>query len=165
MFDQDGHGRRRIPEPDLVPILDGLTSVIFYLLLTAAFIEYTKLTLPPSMSSPAGAASTNVPLSPKILVKIKDARNLQITLKWAGTRPDQMTRIVARNTKVGRSEELENNVREIIAEFTERFKEEKTMSLGLSKMATYQEMVSVMDGIQSKLQDVVLIGPEEVDAM
>lgn len=165
MFDQDGHGRRRIPEPDLVPILDGLTSVIFYLLLTAAFIEYTKLTLPPAMTSPSGAASTVIPLSPKFLVKIKDPQNLQVTLKWTGTRPDQMTRMVSRNSEVGISEELEKNVREMIADFNERFKEEKTISLGLSKLATYQEMVSVMDGIQSKLQDVVLIGPEEVDAM
>ena len=79
-FDSVSH-KAHIPEPELVPILDALTSVIFFLLLSTTFIELTKITVPPSQTSVVTDPQTPPPATPKLYIKVDGEKNLEMKLK------------------------------------------------------------------------------------
>lgn len=159
-----GHHRRHLPEPDLVPILDGLTSVIFFLLLSATFIEYTKLTLPPSQTSVGASTSNEDPLAPKILVRnLGDKVRLQ--LSWGGAKPSSKSKTVERPDREKKSTEFEVAIKEMSEDFIKVYPSEKAIQVGLSKDASYQDMITVMDGVRKSFENVVLIGPEEANSL
>lgn len=161
---ESSHHRRHLPEPDLVPILDGLTSVIFFLLLSATFIEYTKLTLPPSQTSVGASTSNEDPLAPKILVKnLGDKVRLQMT--WGGSKPSSKSKTVDRPDREKKSSEMETAAREMVEDFIKVYPAEKSIQLGLSKDASYQDMITVMDGVRKTFENVVLVGPDEANSL
>lgn len=161
MFEFDRDSGRHLPEPDLVPILDGLVCVIFFLLLSISFIGLTKLTLPPSATSEVSGDNQKPPLSPKLYVKQQD-KNLRIELEWLGEKPDRIFVEQPRADKKGLNEELILGVRGLVTEFKSRFPEEKTLQMTMSPELTYQEMIAVMDGIRSQMDDIVLNSYEEI---
>lgn len=154
--------KAHIPEPELVPILDALTAVIFFLLLSTTFLELTKITVPPSQTSVISDPVSPPPAQPKIFVKLKGKSELLLTMRWGGSHPHQLQRTVARMSDNARSPELEKSLQEMVADFKRQYPDEKAVQLALSEAATYQEMVSAMDGIRTELQDIVLISYEEV---
>jgi biopolymer transport protein ExbD len=159
VFELENH-RRHIPEPDLVPILDALTSMIFFLLLSATFVEFTKLTLPPSQTSVISNPMAGNPLAPKLLIAAVNGK-IRVTLKWGGDTPGANSKDLERENVGRKSKALESAVRELSKDFVQKFSSEKSIQLGLSEAATYQEMISAMDGLRPQFQDVVLIGPAE----
>ena len=50
----------------------------------------------------------------------------------------------------------------IVKEFKVHFPEEKSIQMIFSGTATYQELISVMDGVRVEIQDIVLLSPEDM---
>ncbi len=155
-MDFDSIGRKHIPEPDLVPILDALTSVIFFLLLSATFMTLTKLTVPPAQVSTA-KASDLIPLNPVLVVKENNGE-LLLKLSWKGSQPGEMVKQVSR--MMPRNLELLAQTEALMKEFSGRFTDQKTLQLSLSNQIQYQELITVMDGVRTAYQDIVLVSPD-----
>lgn len=158
--------RRHNPEPELVPILDALTCIIFFLMYTTTFMELTSLTLPPSALSVVSKNNplVGIPVSPKLYVDIID-QNLHIKLVWRGQSPGNVVRKLERTQPERYSKNLEQSVGEIVAEFSRRFPAEKSLQVAIADRGTYQELVSIMDGITKFMPDVVLLSPDDVKSM
>ncbi len=152
------------PRIDLVPIIDAMTCVIFFLLLSSTFIEYTKITMPPAVSAVAAATVSNdPPVAPKMLGVIKGS-SIEIVLSWDGKKPDRIVKRVKRDPKNAPSEELRNTALAVAEEFNKKFPNEKTVLLGFSSNVTYQEMISTMDGARKVLQDLVMVSWTEAQS-
>ncbi len=162
MFELDRESNRHIPEPDLVPILDGLTCVIFFLLLSISFVGLTKLTLPPSASSVVSATSEKLPLSPIIKV-IHEKDSLLVKLEWTGDSPQVLQFKETRDLSKKIHRDLIEKVSGLVGEFKQKFPDEKTMQLVLSPDLNYQEMIAVMDGIRPHIEDIVLNSYKEIN--
>ena len=162
-FEFDEVHRRHTPEPELVPILDALTCIIFFLMYTTTFMELTSLTLPPSAVSrvKADSQSDSTPTTPKLFVNIENQR-IDLLLKWTGKSPGQVKKTLVRSHPDRYSKTLEDEVEKIVKDFAAKYPDEKTIQLGFAERATYQELVTVMDGIRNKIQDIVLISPDDV---
>ncbi len=158
--------RRHTPEPELVPILDALTCIIFFLMYTTTFMELTSVTLPPSAVSMVSQrdANSGPPVAPKLYVDIKD-QTLVIKLKWGGATPGSLNRKMERTKPEQYSKELEQLSNEIAAEFARKFPNEKSLQIALAERGTYQELISVMDGVTKSVPDVVLLSPDDVKSI
>lgn len=165
MFEDYNLGpKRHIPEPELVPIMDALVSVIFFLLLSTTFIELTKITLPPSKVDVISGSLDSLPLSAKFFMKIESKDKIRLSLKWAGEKPDMLWTEVKRKDPNILSEELKSRAAELASEFASRFPNEKNIQLAFSAESSFQEMVTTMDGIREYLDNIVLLSPEEVES-
>lgn len=161
MFDEDDllfvkRRRRHAREPSLVPIIDMMTTVIFFLLLSAGFTEYTKHTLPPSKTSTITDPVAPPPLAPKLVLG-KAGEEITLLLTWGGTEPG----IERKSLK---ESELETGVRDFLKTFHEKHPDEKSLQLALSPELPYRYLVSAMDGVRENLPDIVLISGEEAEA-
>lgn len=158
--------RRHTPEPELVPILDALTCIIFFLMYTTTFMELTSLTLPPSAVSIVSKNNmpATAPIIPKLFIDIKD-QTLVIKLKWNGNTPGNTVKKIDRSKPSRYSKELEETIANLISDFSKRFPGEKSIQLAINERGTYQELVSVMDGITKSVPDVVLLSPDDVKNM
>lgn len=163
MFDEFEVGHKsHIPEPDLVPILDALTSLIFFLLLSTTFIELTKLTLPPSKTEIVTSSPSAPPVAGKIYMKIEDSQRVSVIVKWSGSNPDQIKRTILRGDLDKPSLELGTVASQLTSRFKEMFPNEHSVQLALSEGATYQEMITIMDGIRDSINDIVLTSHSEI---
>ncbi|MEK6773862.1 MAG: biopolymer transporter ExbD [Bdellovibrionota bacterium] len=153
--------RKETPEPDLVPIVDCMVSVIFFLLFSTTFIELTKLTLPPSAISKASPSDDKLPLTPKFYLDVKGP-NLNLLLSWAGKSPGSLKESVFRQDSKSPSVKLEDKVRKMAEEFKREHVSEKSIQVALSAEANYQELITVMDGLRKTIDDIVLMSPDEV---
>ena len=158
--------RRHTPEPELVPILDALTCIIFFLMYTTTFMELTSLTVPPSVISVVSKndPSVGIPLAPKLFVEVKD-QILILKLHWAGVTPGGITKKIDRPQPERYSKILEETVATLVADFSKRYPNEKSLQVALNERGTYQELVSIMDGITKTVPDVVLLSPDDVKNM
>ena len=155
--------RKETPEPDLVPIVDCLVSVIFFLLFSTTFIELTKVIVPPAAVSNATLSDNKVPVSPKFFLSV-NGDTIDLQLSWGGNKPGKLKGNVARIADNGVSPALESKVKEMADEFQKSNANENTMQIALSKEASYQEMINMMDGLMKskKTFDIVLMSPNEV---
>jgi len=156
------HIRTETPEPDLVPIVDCLVSVIFFLLFSTTFIELTKVTLPPAAFTASASADKTPPLSPKFYVDVKGSA-LALQLSWSGSSPGAIKKTIARADFKTASAELEDKVNEMASEFIAKHEKEKSIQLALAEDAHYQELITVMDGLRKSIADIVLMSPDEVN--
>src|SRR4051812_8329403 len=87
--------RRKIQDLNIVPILDMLTVIIFFLLMSTSFMEYTKVTLPPSATAAVSTPNNIPPLAAKImLVTDGDETSYRLTMIWGGEHPGEVTQSV-----------------------------------------------------------------------
>ena len=159
-----GSSDGKSPRIDLVPVIDAMTCVIFFLLLSSTFVEFTKITMPQATSAIAATSvSKDPPISPK-LIGVIQGKELHMVLSWTGKTPDRIIKKVARDPKNARSISLQATTKEIVAEFKKKFPEEKAILLGFSPQVTYQEVISSMDGAREELQDLVMVSWTEAQA-
>lgn len=156
--------KRHIQDLNIVPILDMLTTVIFFLLLSTSFMEYTKLSLPPSKTSVITDPVAPPPLGTKfLLVPVKE--EFKAVLFWAGAEPGEFTKMIPleKDPDLRRKAILKTS-KEMADEFLKKYPKEKTIQLGLGSQVSYQDMVSLMDGVRDVFPDIVLISPAEAEA-
>lgn len=156
-----GGGKRRLPEIDLVPILDAMTCVIFFLILSSVFVELTKVTLPPAQTSTLSSTDKKNPLSPKLFAVVRPEQKIAIALVWSGDSPNKKVKEIFRTDQKKRSKELEAATKELVSDFSREFPGEKSLQVGISPQGTYQELIAIMDGARASMQDLVLISPSE----
>lgn len=143
------------PVIDLVPILDAMTAVIFFLVLSGTFIEYTKHTMPQSTTSTITNPIAPAPVAPKLFI-IAMSEKLDLVLKWEGDKPGMKSYRIPRSSENNRSKMLERAVDKLTSEFKKTYPNENNIQLGLSELATYQETITVIDGIKNNIKDVVM---------
>ena len=149
--------KKHVQDLNIVPILDMLTTVIFFLLMSTTFIEYTKLTLPPQGTATATGPSSTRPLVPKLILRKGIPGEYVSTLAWAGEKPGQ--------TEVKASEaELRGLIEAQIKKFSQIYPSEKTLQVSLEHSIHYQALVNVMDAARDSLPDTVLISYTEADS-
>jgi biopolymer transport protein ExbD len=162
--------RRHVKELNIVPILDMMTTVIFFLLLSTSFIEFTKITVPPSSTATITDPITPPPVTPRMILMKKDL-GYRLQLTWTGRSPGVLFRTLE-NEKIEAaikqaeelkqatdpkgivvpeelvSKEIMRMASEMIKEFKVNFPSENTFQVGLGGKVAYQNLVGVMDGIQ-----------------
>ena len=151
---------REIP---LAPILDLLVIVIFFLLLSVSFGEYTKQTLPPATVSAISDPAALPPLTAK-LVLLRDNASMNLWLVWQGTKPGQLfSRVNA--DEMSNSILITQRVEELAVQFHDQYPSEKSIQLGLSAQLPYQIMVAAMDGLQVHVPDVILMSSPDAESV
>lgn len=160
MFDDVFEGKRnKAAQLDLnvVPILDMLISVIFFLLLTTTFVGYTKLTLPPSGVSTISNPVAPPPLNPKLLAAGISKNQIKLVLIWEGAKPGHQVKTVEYEDMQTLRTNVVAATEELLKEFVAKHENQKSIQIGLAAQVNYQTLVSMMDGSRKFLPDPVLI--------
>ncbi len=152
--------RRKIEEMPIAPILDMMVAVIFFLLLSTTFIEFTKQTLQPVEIRTTQMAQGPLPLSPKLFTT-RTKEWLSLNLTWSGERPGHLKKNITNVDPLQFSKDLINVSRELATEFHQRFPAESNVQLSFGPDIFYQEIISVMDGVQSQIPNVLLTSYDE----
>lgn len=159
--------RVHVKEIPLAPILDLLTVVIFFLILSASFIEIRQNTLPPSSTSIVSGsqdAFKELPLNPKLLMTQVENSELLILLKWGGKSPAQIEKRLKFNSD-DYSLELREVVAAILKEYSLNHPGEINIQLGWSKEINYQVILNVVDGVMPITKDIVFLSPEDTSIL
>lgn len=168
MFDEVFEGKRsKSAQLDLnvVPILDMLISVIFFLLLTTTFVGYTKLALPPSGVSTITDPVAPPPLNPKLVAAAKSTSEIKLVLIWEGAQPGHDSKLVSYSDLNSLRNNMLEATKEMIKKFVEKNPTQKTIQIGLASELNYQTMVTMMDGARELLPDPVLISYTDAEAI
>ncbi len=158
--------RRHIKEIPLAPILDLLVVVIFFLILSASFIEVRQNTLPPSSTSVVKDVVLTVdliPLNPKLIMIHKNGE-ITLLLKWGGEKPGQIIKKL-KSKKQSYDFELKKAVTEIMIDFKKNNPKEKSIQLGWQRDINYQAVLTVVDGAMVVTKDLVFLSPEESEIL
>ncbi len=148
-----------IHDLNIVPVLDMLVAVIFFLLLSTSFIGYTKLQVPPSSISAMTESPPIPPLNPQLMIFEKDNQYV-IQLSWKGTDPAaQISRIAIADFET-QHKVMVLRIKSMMENFAKKFPQEKTIQIGLETMVPFQVLVDAMDAVREKTPDVVLISYE-----
>ena len=155
--------RRHQKDLNIVPILDMLVTIIFFLLTTAGFMEFTKLTVPPSATTVASPSKPEPPLSPRIfVVEAKDG--VRLLMSWRGGNPGQKSATISDPDPEKARIELVEKAKEFSKDFAKAHPGEKTIQIGLGSKVPYQQLIAVMDGVRDQLPDMVLISYGDAEA-
>lgn len=156
--------KRHVKDLNIVPILDMLTTVIFFLLMSTTFIEFTKLTVPPAKTSVITEADSKPPVAPKLLLT-RQGTGLKLLLTWGGEKAGEASeRVGADALAEVRRDGLIKASRKLADSFARRFPAEKTLQVGLGAQVPYQDLISVMDGVREPFPDIALISYAEAEA-
>ena len=140
--------RKKMKDLNIVPILDMLVTVIFFLLMSTSFLEFTKLTLPPASTVVVPSTNAKIPVAPKITVQGAN-QNYTITLSWGGATPGQNQVLADELTIIPKTQEL-------LRKFSVTYPKEKTIQISLGQYVRYQVLISLMDGARDFTPDMVL---------
>lgn len=159
-----GSSDGKSPHIDLVPIIDAMTCVIFFLLLSSTFVEFTKITMPSSMTSEFKTTSDSdkKPLAPKLFGLVQN-NEISLVLSWLGEQPGHLKKKILRDPQNKRSEELQQASTELVKEFKIKFPNENSLQIGLSSQASYQELISAIDGARKEFNDIVMTSWSDED--
>jgi biopolymer transport protein ExbD len=156
--------RRHIKEIPLAPILDLLTVVIFFLILSTSFIELRQNILPPSSTlstSTAPTETTIIPVNPKLLL-VKHDSSFYLILKWFGENAG-LQKLELKENEIDKKN-LKIKIHKLISEFQVTYPNEKNIQLGIGRDLPYQWLLNLIDGTMPKIRDIVLIAPEDVES-
>lgn len=153
-------GRRQQIDLNVVPILDMLVCVIFFLLLSTSFIGYTKLTLPPSGVSTLTEPLAPAPLNPKLLIT-QDKGQMKFLIKWEGASPGYKIKKAAYTDAFKENEQITSDIKILLKDFLDEYKDQKTLQIGMGPGVAYQYLISAMDAAQGLMPDQVIISYDE----
>jgi biopolymer transport protein ExbD len=149
--------KKHVQDLNIVPILDMLTTVIFFLLMSTTFMEYTKLTLPPAATVTASGENATQPLTPRLILKGMGNDEFVSILAWGGAKPDRIQSRANLST-------LLKVVRDQAQMFSKQYPSEKTLQVSLEHNLPYQSLIWTMDGAREVFPDIVLVSYHEADA-
>lgn len=148
--------RRHVGEINIVPILDMLTIIIFFLLISASFLQYNKISIPPAKTSLVESVE-GIPLQLKLLL-VKSGAEQKLLMFWNGAKPGSMVQNFALTAT---PKEIATKAREFAIKFKSEYKDESTIQLGLGANVSYGNLVSLMDAVRSSLPSVVLVSYQD----
>lgn len=149
--------QRKLRDLNIVPILDMFTVIIFFLLLSASFVQFTKLTVPPSATVTTTDAGRALPKTPKLFVGTSSSGQMNLLLQWSGEQPGELK-------ASANAETLFVESRKLVEAFLEKHPGESTLQLGLSSRIPYQSLIRVMDGARERMPDIILLSHRETEA-
>lgn len=152
--------RRHVQELNLVPIIDMLTTIIFFLLLSMSFIQYSKLSVPDSSISVVSSKDKLPELQPKLLLVAKDANTDFLVLRWAGEAGGELSAEIS-----GGELELDAKVKEFLTQFKEKNPNEKVLQVALSSSVPYSKLIHLMDSSREFMPDVVLLSAKDAERL
>lgn len=152
--------RRPVTVLNLVPILDMLTTIIFFLLISVSFMEYNKVTVPPSRNVTISNTVTPPPLQARMLW-LQTSAEQQLVFTWFGAKPGKKIEKFPLDTDP-------KIVAQSALAMTQTFKaenlDEKTILIGLDSSQSYEKMIMLMDAVKASLPDISLISYAQADA-
>ena len=157
------HHAKEIP---LAPILDLLTVVIFFLILSASFIEMRQDTLPPSSTTVAKGTSVDPnspPLNPKLIMGMRD-NQIILLMKWFGVNPGQEVKILKISQK-DYDQQLKKSAFEIVKNFKKIYPVDTHIQLGWQGKIKYQMVLTLINGVSMEVKDLVFLSPEESEIL
>ena len=149
-----------INDLNIVPVLDMLVAIIFFLLLTTTFVGLTKLQVPPSRVSTITDPVLPPPLSPKLLLNSAGG-NLVVSLRWEGASPGGKTERVPLASLEADRTALLTAALKLLTEFKLNFPKEQTIQLALQGDLAFQYLIDLMDASRDQLPDIVLLSPDD----
>jgi len=158
--------RHHVKEIPLAPILDLLTVVIFFLILSASFIEIRQETIPPSSTITSSEESKQplvLPLNPKLIMS-KNEGDIVLLLKWFGAAPGQLTKKI-KLSNATYDVQLKTNASDLLNDFLKAHPKESQIQLGWQGDIKYQSVLTVIDGVIPVIKDLVFISPEESETL
>ena len=158
--------RKHIKEIPLAPILDLLVVVIFFLILSASFVELRQNIIPPSSSSVISSAvmdSKSIPLNPKLLIMSKKG-TISLLLRWQGSTPGQILKKL-KISQTNYDAELKTSAQEIVKEFKKNYPDQSQIQLGWHSDMIYQSVLTTVDGVLLEIKDLVLLSPEDSEIL
>lgn len=160
---------RHTKEIPLAPVLDLLTVVVFFLVLSSTFEVYKKNVLPPAQITKTEnnlkEDKLDIPLNPKILI-VYDNEEIKIKLRWFGKTPGLIEkRGILRDDNNKYNIKLKEIMQVLLNQFVTIYPNEKSIQLGFSKNIYYQEVLSAYDGVSSIISNVVLMSDQETQTL
>lgn len=159
--------KKKIQDLNIVPILDMLTTVIFFLLLSTTFLEYIKLMVPPSQVSTTQSEPKDRPkaYAPKLLLT-QGGGSLKMTLTWSGSMAGRKrVSVDVGQDLVAVRPKIQEELGKLMKEFSQLNSTEKTLQIGLGSSVPYQHLITAMDGVREVTPEVVLISYAEAEAL
>lgn len=147
---------------DLVPILDALVVVIFFLVLSISFTELTKVTMPPVqvVENPQKSESSAPAVKAILLASFENGR-INLIIKWNNESSSYLQETLDRATSSAGS--LEKAVAVLAEKFKLKYPNEKTLQVSATKDASFQEFVTLIDSAKPFFADVVMISYVEAE--
>lgn len=156
--------RKKVHEINIASILDSLVVVIFFLLVSTSFVQFTKLSVPPSGVTTITDPVKPPPLQPKFM-GTNATNGLHLILAWGGNQPGQINREVTfLGDELKDRTQIFEETRSMVVQFNSQFPQEQTLQIGLAPDVYYQNLIAIMDGIIEVIPDVVLFSYAEVQA-
>ena len=152
---------REMIELNITSLLDMMSTILFFLLLSVSFMGMTSLTLPPSAKKTVKNPFAEKPLAPKVFAFPVTGGYLRIILAWQGKEPGEIVRDVPRVSSDQINNSLVTLMTKTVNQFLTKFPNESSIQMSLATDVNYQEMISIMDGIRAKISDIVLLSYEE----
>jgi biopolymer transport protein ExbD len=153
-----------VQEIPLAPVLDLLTVVIFFLLLSTSFVELTKQTLPPSSTSVVSDPAAPIPLNLRLFL-VRAGKAYKFALQWAGDKPGREERLLpAGALGAAREKDLREVSANLAHELKQRYPQEASVQVGLGSNINYQEVIAVMDGVREHFDDLVMVSPQDAES-
>ncbi len=157
--------RFHVREIPLAPVLDLLTVVVFFLLLSASFDVFRQHIVPPAqiVSQPSSAQTEpdQIPLNPKLLVDASSDKVLRVSLIWGGAAPGA----IVKQAKELQGDYLSDGAQNIATEFKNKFPNEKALQIGFTSDTPYQKVLEIYDGVAKEYKDLVFISNAETDTL
>ncbi len=149
--------KREVPDINVVPILDMLMCIIFFLVLSTSFVRLTQNSIPPSAKVTITDPVTPPPITAR-LIAIRENKNMEMAIIWSGVNPGYEKKSVNLEDE---TQSLRDVTTDLVHAITDNYPGEKTIQIGLGPNVTYQEMISIMDGAKTLLPDIILISYTE----
>jgi hypothetical protein len=161
MVDEESH--KQISEVPIVPIIDMLVAIIFFLLLSTTFFNLTFQSVPPSKNITITDPQVPPPPSPKLF--IDDENNvLHLTLAWSGPQAGQRDMRFPLSTAKDYSPQIASMAKTMVEEFLRVYPRESSIQVGLSPELPVQILLSTVEGINKTPLSVVLVSYKDVVA-
>lgn len=155
--------RRKVQDLNIVPILDMLTTVIFFMLLSVTFLELVKVTVPPSATTTVAPSAGPPPAQPRMTL-LPAKGGLRLELRWSGANPGSSAAVIEATDPDKRRAEIVEKSGRLSKAFAQTYPGEKTLQLGLGSRLGFQNLISVMDGVRAALPDIVLISYADAES-
>jgi len=129
-----------------------LVTIIFFLLLSTTFIQYNKLTIPPSKTSIVTDSAAHPMQARMLFIQISQTEG-KLILQWVGTTPG----VYVQKLSLNDDRALAEKAHEFAKRYKETFKDERTLQLGLGPKINYSKLITIMDSARDFLPDIVLL--------
>ncbi|HVJ65919.1 MAG TPA: biopolymer transporter ExbD [Bdellovibrionota bacterium] len=156
---EDPSGTTNPKSLNLMPIVDMITTIIFFLLLSSSFVQFTKQTLPPTAVSTSSVEKHPPALNLRLSGELSSPNVYKVRLSWRGASPSQVTKAFTfalpldQASAAQLAQDLQTTVDGVAKTIGTS---EKTVKISLRRNTPYQILITTMDAVKKSYPDIVL---------